>query len=60
MKLKSARETIKKTQSQVAKDSGITERAYQNYEYGKREPGVQTAIRIARVLNSSVEKLFTQ
>lgn len=32
--------------------------AYQNYEYGKREPGVRTAIRIAQAVDSTVEVLF--
>ena len=58
MALKAAREKSGKTQAQVAKESGITEQAYQRYEYDKREPRVRTAIRIARALNGSVEKLF--
>lgn len=58
MKLRAAREVSGKTQAQVAKEIKIAERAYQNYEYGVREPGVYTAIRIAQVLNSTVEQLF--
>ena len=60
VKLKAAREKSGKTQAQVAKESGIAERAYQRYEYDKVEPGVRTAIRIARALNSSVEALFPE
>ena len=46
------------TQVQVANKAGIAERMYQEYEYGKRKPGVETAIRIAKILNSTVEELF--
>lgn len=59
IKLREVREKSGKTQAQVAKDANINERLYQDYEYDKREPGVRTAIRIAKVLNSSVEALFT-
>lgn len=52
------REASGKTQAQVAKEANIAERAYQNYEYDKREPSARTAIRIARALNSTVEELF--
>lgn len=58
MQLRAAREMSGKTQAQVAKEAEIGERLYQDYEYDKREPGVRTAIRIARVLNSAVETLF--
>lgn len=49
-KLRTARERSGKTQAQVAKEAGIPEISYQMYEYGKREPGVRTAIRIADAL----------
>ena len=58
MELRAAREKSGKTQAQVAKEAGVSEQAYQRYEYGKREPGVRTAIRIAHALKSTVEKLF--
>ena len=58
MKLRAAREKSGKTQAQVAKDAHIAERLYQEYEYDKCEPGVRTAIRIARALNSTAEALF--
>ena len=56
--LKAAREVSGKTQKQVATETGISTMAYQRYEYDEREPGVRTAIRIAKALNSSVEELF--
>lgn len=58
MELRAAREQSGKTQAQVAKEAKVSEVAYQLYEYDKREPGVRTAIRIARALNSTVEDLF--
>ncbi len=58
MKLRATREQSGKTQAQVAKEAKVAERLYQDYEYDKREPGVRTAIRIARALNSTVEDLF--
>ena len=58
MELRAARKQSGKTQAQVAKEANIGERLYQNYEYNKREPGVRTAIRIARALSSTVEALF--
>lgn len=58
MALRAAREKSGKTQAQVAKETGVAERLYQLYEYDQCEPGVRTAIRIARALNSTVEELF--
>ena len=58
MQLRAAREVSGKTQVQVAKEAQISESQYQNIEYDKCEPGVRTAIRIAKALNSTVENLF--
>lgn len=58
MQLRAAREKSGKTQAQVAKEADVGERLYQDYEYDKREPGVRTAIRIARAVNSTAEKLW--
>jgi DNA-binding XRE family transcriptional regulator len=58
MQLRAAREKSGKTQAQVAKEAKISEAQYQNIEYDKNEPKVRTAIRIARVLDSTVEELF--
>lgn len=46
------------TQVEVAKKVGIQERAYQNYEAGVRIPRADVAVRIARTVQSTVEKLF--
>lgn len=58
MELRAARERSGKTQAQVAEEAGIKEHTYQRYEYNKREPGVRTAIRIARALGCTAEELF--
>ena len=57
-KLRAAREASGKTQAQVAKEIGITENAYQKYEYGEREPRARMAARVAKAVNSSVEAIW--
>lgn len=56
--LKIQRKSMNLTQAQVAKKVNISERTYQNYETGRRTPNLYTAQLIAKVLNSTVEKLF--
>lgn len=46
------------TQVQVADKANITEISYQRIEYGTQRPSLDTAILIAKALNSSVEELF--
>lgn len=59
MKLQAAREKSGKTQAQIAKEAGVSERVYQGYEYGQNEPGVRTAIRIADALDvKDLRELF--
>lgn len=45
------------TQWEVAVYSDITERAYQNYELGRREPKVVILMRIARFYKVSIDYL---
>lgn len=45
-----ARNTAALTQSEIARKIGITDTGYMNYEHGKREPKVSTAIKIADAL----------
>lgn len=59
MALRTACKTSGKTQAQVARESKISEAQYQNIEYGKSEPNVRTALRIAQALDSTVEALFS-
>jgi DNA-binding XRE family transcriptional regulator len=54
MALQAARLEAQITQAEAAKKARIAERLYQYYEYDRYEPGVRTAIRIARALNKSV------
>ena len=57
MQLRAAREASGKTQSQVAKEIGVSELSYQRYEYGQREPRAAVAIQIAEALGvKSFEK----
>lgn len=56
--LQKARETLGKSKTEVAKEVGIARLSYFRYETGERMPDVQTAIRISRALNSTVEDLW--
>lgn len=56
--LRAARESSGKTQAQVAKEARISTAQYQNIEYGKNEPSVRTAIRIADVLGAETYEEF--
>jgi transcriptional regulator with XRE-family HTH domain len=44
--------------AEVARRAGLTERRYGNYVSGRREPDLATLLRIARVLESSPNKLL--
>jgi len=57
--LKNKRENMCLTQDELAKMSGVSLRAYQNYESGLRVPNVISAIRIANALGKTVEEIFT-
>lgn len=57
-KLKTERERIGLTQTEIAKTVGISIRAYKMYESGERIPRVDVAKRIAKILKSKVDKLF--
>lgn len=56
--IKSIRLQKKLTQKQFAEILGITERNYQYYEAGKREPNVTTLISIASKLDVSIDYLL--
>ena len=59
MKLQAAREKSGKTKAQIAREVGVTVRAYQYYETNEKDPGVRTAIRIADALGvADVRELF--
>mgnify|MGYP002295246432 CR=1 FL=1 len=46
------------TQRQLAEKLNIYYQVFQRWENGERAPTVETALRLARVLNTTVEELF--
>lgn len=46
--------------NELAKAAGITITSVYRYEYGMREPSVEIAARIARVLGCTVEDLIDE
>ena len=56
--LAARRKELKLTQLQIAKAAGISVNYYQSYEYGMHIPSVYVAIRLAQVLQTTVEELF--
>ena len=56
--LQAVRELSGKTQAQVAAVLEMSIRSYQNYEYGMGAQTFQTAIRIAKAFNTTVEHLW--
>ena len=49
-RIQTLRQSHHLTQKDMARIAGCTELCYQRYEYGQRNPNVQTAIRIADAL----------
>ena len=56
--LTAAREQSGKTQKQVAEEIKISVRNYQDYEYNINAPNVFTALKIAKVLGTTVENIW--
>jgi transcriptional regulator with XRE-family HTH domain len=52
------RTTQERSQVDVAKQVGITQAALSNYETGKRELPLSTALQLAHVLNVPLHKLL--
>ena len=57
--LQAARLQSGKTQKQAADMLGMSKQMYQKYEYGMSAQAIQTAIRIAKMYNTTVEKLWS-
>jgi len=53
------RKNAKLTQLQVANEIGIAKNVFQQYEYGNVIPSVIVALKIAKVLNTTVEELYS-
>ncbi len=48
------------TQTAVAQRVGITRQTYNNYELGKRQADYETLLKIAEVLDTSVDQIITK
>ena len=59
VQLQAARLQSGKTQKQAADMLGMSKQMYQKYEYGMSAQAIQTAIRIAKMYNTTVEKLWS-
>lgn len=57
-RIKKQRELVKKTQADVAYESGISKIAYWRYEAGEREPTYSIAERIAKALQTTPNVLW--
>lgn len=56
-RIKELRQSKKLTQKQMAELLGTTERNYQYYESGAREPNLETFVDISDILNVSADYL---
>ena len=57
-KLKELRVSNGLSQHFIAEQLKINDRSYQNYEYGKREPNIETLIRLSAILDVSLDELL--
>ena len=56
--LKEKRKSVGLTQLEIAQKVGITDAGYMNYEHGRREPKIGTAIKISDALGIPISELF--
>lgn len=56
-RLRFIRNQNKKTQKNISDFLQITDRSYQNYEYGLREPNIETLIKLADFFDVSLDYL---
>ena len=56
--IKACRNTNGLSQKKLASDLGISERAYQHYEAGTREPNLATLITLADIFDVSTDYLL--
>ncbi len=57
-KLKELRMSKGLSQHFMAEQININDRSYQNYEYGKREPNIETLIQLSAILDVSLDDLL--
>ena len=55
--LKALREAANKTQAQLAREVGVAEKAVRSWENSGAIPGFDKAVRLAQILNVSLEQL---
>lgn len=55
MRLQELRKITQKTQEEVAKQLNLQKQTYQNYELKKREPSIETLIKLADYYNVSLD-----
>ena len=48
----------KMTQEEVAKLLNVTTQTYQNYELNKREPNIETLIKLANIFDTTIDYLI--
>ena len=58
--LKKRAETLGLSNAEIARRIGLSERRYAHYVSGRNEPDLALLLKIAEVLNSSVEELLTE
>lgn len=46
------------SQHSIAQQLQINDRSYQNYEYGTREPNIETLIRLSAIFQISLDELL--
>ncbi|MDE7094773.1 MAG: helix-turn-helix domain-containing protein, partial [Oscillospiraceae bacterium] len=59
-RIKLLRESHGLTKKEIAKAIEISERAYITYEYGQREPSMETIIKLAKYYNVTTDYLLDQ
>ena len=59
-KIKEFRKSINLTQKQMAERLNISERAYQYYESGQREPNLDTLFDISNIFDISTDYLLAK
>lgn len=57
-KIKALRESRGLTKKQLAKAIGVSERAYITYEYGQREPSMETIVNLAKYFGVTTDYLL--
>ena len=56
--LKSYRKFSGKTQKEVAKELGVVESCYANWEQGRTEPGIVSLRKLSEILDVSLDELI--